>query len=106
MECFKNENPLIGIPFGDWESNTYIFILVCIGSIGAQSESLALAELVPALVRRKTNQLEKFIARRALCVISHCKEAKHQQLYCLELLYLWNVLPSCNSSELQLIITG
>lgn len=34
------------------------------------------------------------------------KDTIHWQLYCFEMLYLWNTFPSCKTSDLHKIVEG
>ena len=59
------------------------------------AKSLSLAEETPALVRSSSNQLEKFLLRRAIKMVADEPDRNYCLLLGYELLYLWNALGAC-----------
>lgn len=85
-----------------WSKCFYTYMLaLCHGSSGSVDIANNLFKTVPGLVKKKTNQIEAFVSRRA----QQFKKIKLTDALCellvLELIYLWNNLPQCGKEETE-----
>ncbi|XP_067928051.1 tetratricopeptide repeat protein 39C-like [Watersipora subatra] len=83
-----------------WSKCFYTYMVaLCQGSKGAVDIASNLMKTVPGLVKRKTNQIEAFVSRRA----QQFKKIKLTDTLCelliLELIYMWNNLSQCSRKE-------
>uniref|UniRef100_UPI00358F038E tetratricopeptide repeat protein 39C isoform X2 n=1 Tax=Myxine glutinosa TaxID=7769 RepID=UPI00358F038E len=88
-----------------WSQCYYAYLsAICIGASGALDESEVVFKEVQKLFKRKHNQIEQFVLRKA----DHlCKQMPSEQLCMLavfEILYLWRALPNCTANHLQQMI--
>lgn len=79
---------------------TYLAALAC-GISGDILQSTKLFAEVPKTMKRKDNQLEQFIVRKAKTLQKVPVTYEYLLLYILELLYLWRALPNCTDDCLK-----
>ncbi|XP_013398289.1 tetratricopeptide repeat protein 39C [Lingula anatina] len=85
-----------------WSKAYYAYLSgVCQGSLGDVKGAHTMFREVPALVKRKNNQIESFVARRANTFKKQAPDQDHCILLGLEILYLWNALPLCTKDCLD-----
>lgn len=79
---------------------TYLSALTS-GLAGNKVECLELFGEVPKAMKRKTNQLEIYIVRKASMVVKTPMTYEYLLIYTLELLYLWSAFPNCSVDSLE-----
>ncbi|XP_041360682.1 tetratricopeptide repeat protein 39C-like [Gigantopelta aegis] len=85
-----------------WSKAYYSYLVaVCLGSMGEVEKAHEMLKQVPSLVKRKNNQIEAFVNRRAEKFKKVTPTQEHCRLLALELLFLWHALPTCTAEELQ-----
>ncbi|XP_074656914.1 tetratricopeptide repeat protein 39C-like [Tubulanus polymorphus] len=84
-----------------WSKAYYAYLTaLCFGANGDLNESYNLMKQVPGLVKRKNNQIEAFVARRAEKFRKVEPTQDQLVIHVLEVLYLWNTLPSCKTEHI------
>ncbi|GFR78929.1 tetratricopeptide repeat protein 39C [Elysia marginata] len=56
---------------------------------------------VPSLIKRKNNQIEAFVSRRAEKFKKLKPTQEHCRLLTLEMIFLWHAMPTCTAEELK-----
>lgn len=79
---------------------TYLTALSC-GLAGNKVECLELFAEVPKAMKRKTNQLEIYIVRKASMMVKTPMTYEYLLIFILELLYLWSAFPNCTIESLD-----
>jgi hypothetical protein len=79
---------------------------VCLGGMGDIKGAFDLFKEVPGLLKKKNNQIEAYVSRRA----EKMKKSPPTQEYCrlltLELIFLWHALPTLTVEELRPYLDG
>lgn len=89
-----------------WSKCYYSYLIaVCQGSLGMLTEAHEIFKGVSALVKRKNNQIEVFVARRADKFKKEKPTQEHCRLLTLELIFLWHTLPTCNTEDIKRLLT-
>ncbi|XP_076438121.1 tetratricopeptide repeat protein 39C-like [Babylonia areolata] len=85
-----------------WSKSYYSYLIgVCEGCQGKVQEAHAVLQAMPYVVKRKNNQIEVFVARRA-DQLRRCGVTREKcQLLALELIFLWHTLPACSHDDLR-----
>ena len=104
-----------------WSRSFYTYLtVICLGACNDVQNALTLAQEIPKLVEESSGsvQIETFISRRIRKFPITDSKVKNKgkielvfdkltcELFILELLYFWNALPSCDTSELYRIVEG
>jgi tetratricopeptide (TPR) repeat protein len=85
-----------------WSQAYYTYLTaVCAGSQGRVEESYDLIRKIPGLIKRKNNQIEAFVGRRAEKFKKQKPTQEHCRLLTLEMIFLWHALPTCTHEELK-----
>ncbi|BFZ21000.1 hypothetical protein BsWGS_24039 [Bradybaena similaris] len=85
-----------------WSQAYYTYLTaVCTGSQGNVDEACDLFRNVPGLIKRKNNQIEAFVGRRAEKFRKQKPTQEHCRLLTLEMLFLWHALPTCTPDDLK-----
>lgn len=88
-----------------WSKAYYTYLTaVCQGALGDVKGAHFNFEAVPKLVKRKNNQIEAFVQRRAEKFKKTRPTEEHVVLLALEILYLWNALPMCTQEGLKAML--
>ena len=81
-------------------------ISVSLGAMGDIKGGAELFKGVPALLKKKNNQIEAYVTRRA----EKMKKVTPTQEYCrllvLELMFLWHTIPTMTAQELKPFLDG
>ncbi|CAL1537584.1 unnamed protein product [Lymnaea stagnalis] len=85
-----------------WSQAYYTYLVaVCIGSQGEVEAAHDIFHKVPGLIKRKNNQIEAFVGRRAEKFKKQKPTQEHCRLLTLEMIFLWHALPTCTPEELK-----
>lgn len=85
-----------------WSKCYYAYLTgICLGAAGDVSDAHKILKEVPGLMKRKNNQLERFVSKRAEKFKKNVPTQEHLMLLILEVLYLWSSIPHCKKSDLE-----
>ncbi|XP_059139948.1 tetratricopeptide repeat protein 39C-like [Physella acuta] len=85
-----------------WSQAYYTYLIaVCIGSQGEIEAAHDIFHKVPGLIKRKNNQIEAFVGKRAERFKKLKPTKEHCRLLTLEMIFLWHALPTCTHEELR-----
>ncbi|KAK3087826.1 hypothetical protein FSP39_011165 [Pinctada imbricata] len=75
--------------------------IVCLGSMGDVKGAHEILKEVPGLLKKKNNQIEAYVSRRAEKMNKGAPSQEYCRLLSLELIFLWHALPTCKEEELK-----
>ncbi|KAL5013915.1 hypothetical protein ScPMuIL_008185 [Solemya velum] len=85
-----------------WSKCYYCYLVaVCLGAMGDLKGAHEAFSDVPGLLKKKNNQIEAFVSRRAEKMTKKPVTQEHCCLLTLELVFLWHTLPTCTPQELK-----
>ncbi|XP_077990373.1 tetratricopeptide repeat protein 39C-like [Glandiceps talaboti] len=85
-----------------WSQCYYAYLLaVCQGALGQTDTAQEIFKEVPKLSKKRNNQLEQFVVRKAEKFKKKVPERQHMIILAIEVLYLWRALPTCHKDDLQ-----
>ncbi|XP_046377021.1 tetratricopeptide repeat protein 39C-like isoform X1 [Haliotis rufescens] len=85
-----------------WSKAYYSYLMsVCLGAQGDVDKAYEILKEVPGLVKKKNNQIEAFVGRRAEKFKKVPPTQEQCRLLTLELVFLWHALPTCTHEELK-----
>ncbi|XP_012937049.1 tetratricopeptide repeat protein 39C [Aplysia californica] len=85
-----------------WSQAYYTYLVgVCLGSRGEVEGANDMFSKVPGLIKRKNNQIEAFVLKRAEKFKRQRPTQEHCRLLTLEMIFLWHALPTCTPEELK-----
>ncbi|XP_070534555.1 tetratricopeptide repeat protein 39C-like [Ptychodera flava] len=84
-----------------WSQCYYAYLLgICQGALGQLETAQEIFREVPKLSKKRNNQLEQFVVRKAEKFKKKVPERQHMVLSAIEVLYLWRALPTCDKEDL------
>lgn len=85
-----------------WSRAYYTYLVaVCTGSLGEVEAAHDMFRKVPSLIKRKNNQIEAFVNKRAEKFKKVKPTQEHCRLLTLEMIFLWHAIPTCTEEELR-----
>ncbi|XP_071502427.1 tetratricopeptide repeat protein 39C-like [Diadema antillarum] len=85
-----------------WAQSYYAFLTaICQGALGQVETAQELFREVPGLAKKKNNQLESFVIRKAGKFKKKTPTAPQSRLMAIEVLYLWKAMPDCSEDALR-----
>lgn len=85
-----------------WSKCYYAYMeAVCLGAMGDIKGGIELFKDVPGLLKKKNNQIEAYVARRAERMKKFPPTQEYCRLLTLELMFLWHTLPTMTAVELK-----
>ncbi|XP_053383127.1 tetratricopeptide repeat protein 39C-like isoform X2 [Mercenaria mercenaria] len=85
-----------------WSKCYYTYMEgVCLGGMGDIKGGYDLFKDVPGLLKKKNNQIEAFVSRRAEKMKKNPPTQEFCRLLTLELIFLWHALPTLTAEELR-----
>lgn len=85
-----------------WSKCYYTYLMgVSLGAMGDVKGAKDILKDVPGLLKKKNNQIEAFVARRAEKMKKNPPTQEYCRLLSLELVFLWHALPTCTEAELR-----
>ncbi|XP_052708904.1 tetratricopeptide repeat protein 39C-like [Crassostrea angulata] len=89
-----------------WSKCYYTYLMgVSLGALGDVKGGYEILKEVPGLLKKKNNQIEAYVSRRAEKMKKAAPSQEYCRLLCLELIFLWHALPTCTAEELQPYLT-
>lgn len=85
-----------------WSKCYYTYLMgVSLGAMGDIKGAKDTLKDVPGLLKKKNNQIEAFVSRRAEKMKKNPPTQEYCRLLSLELVFLWHALPTCTEEELK-----
>ncbi|XP_052096836.1 tetratricopeptide repeat protein 39C-like [Mytilus californianus] len=85
-----------------WSKCYYTYLMgVSLGAMGDVKGAKDTLKDVPGLLKKKNNQIEAFVSRRAEKMKKNPPTQEICRLLSLELIFLWHALPTCTEAELK-----
>lgn len=85
-----------------WSKCYYTYLMgVSLGAMGDVKGAKDTLNDVPGLLKKKNNQIEAFVSRRAEKMKKNPPTQEYCRLLSLELVFLWHALPTCTEEELK-----
>ncbi|XP_052764413.1 tetratricopeptide repeat protein 39C-like [Mya arenaria] len=85
-----------------WSKCYYTYMeAVCLGSMGDTKGANDLFKMVPGLLKKKNNQIEAYVSRKAEKIVKILPSQEYCRLLTLELVFLWHALPTLTPEELK-----
>lgn len=85
-----------------WSKCYYTYMeAVCLGGMGDIKGAYDLFKEVPGLLKKKNNQIEAYVSRRAEKMKKNPPTQEYCRLLTLELIFLWHALPTLTADELR-----
>ncbi|WAR17330.1 TT39C-like protein, partial [Mya arenaria] len=78
-----------------------LYEIVCLGSMGDTKGANDLFKMVPGLLKKKNNQIEAYVSRKAEKIVKILPSQEYCRLLTLELVFLWHALPTLTPEELK-----
>ncbi|XP_022308818.2 tetratricopeptide repeat protein 39C-like isoform X2 [Crassostrea virginica] len=89
-----------------WSKCYYTYLMgVSLGALGDIKGAHEILKEVPGLLKKKNNQIEAYVSRRAEKMKKAPPSQEYCRLLCMELIFLWHALPTCTVEELQPYLT-
>ncbi|XP_064652749.1 tetratricopeptide repeat protein 39C-like isoform X2 [Lineus longissimus] len=89
-----------------WSKSYYAYLTgLCHGALGDLNAAHNIFKEVPGLVKRKNNQIEDFVTKKSERLKKSPPNQDQIVMLGLEVLYLWNALPTCTPEYLHAMLT-